>query len=296
MYKSPDGLWEIVVPGSSEDFMKNSLRRFSAEDIQLVEGKPIDYTLDSRLERYVEERWNKKVADSIAKGFVAPSNGKLVRVSKMPTINDKGKLVLHLGPTNYREHIATNFHDEDYVRSLSYDQNANVLNAMALLISADDHLVYSVRGKTATGADKLSGFGVALQHPEKNPHEDILKAGPSYLFEQVRNAIFEETGTSEQKLDISLRGFAYVKSGFHVPLWIVNSSLEKGKIEEIFKERGIKKTIGASKAPKYTGMGFVPLNPRGYLEFIKNPQILEWVKPMVFYFGAMRFGLAQLVE
>src|SRR3989344_1299429 len=211
MYKSPDGLWEIVVPGSSEDFMKNSLRRFSAEDIQLVEGKPIDYTLDSRLERYVEERWNKKVADSIAKGFVAPSNGKLVRVSKMPTINDKGKLVLHLGPTNYREHIATNFHDEDYVRSLSYDQNANVLNAMALLISADDHLVYSVRGKTATGADKLSGFGVALQHPERNPHEDILKTGPSYLFEQVRNALFEETGTSEQKLDISLRGFAYVK-------------------------------------------------------------------------------------
>lgn len=162
MYKSPGGLWEIVVPSSSEDFLASPLRRFSAEDIKLVEGKPIDYSLDSKLEQYVEERWNRKVADSIAKGFAAPSNGKLVRVSKMPSINAEGKLELHLGPTNYKEHIATNFHDEDYARSLSYDQNANVLNAMALLISADDHLVYSVRGKTATGADKLSGFGVAL--------------------------------------------------------------------------------------------------------------------------------------
>ena len=296
MYKSPDGLWEIVVPSSSEDFLRNPLRRFSAEDIQLVKGKPVNYTLDSRLEKYVEERWDKKVAENLTKGFVPPSNGKLVRVSKMPFINDKGKLELHLGPTNYKEHIATNFHDEEYAKSLSYEQNANVLNAMALLISADNHLVYSVRGKTATGADKLSGFGVALQHPDKNPHEEILKVGPSYLFEQVRNAIFEETGTDKQKLEVLLRGFAYVKSGFHVPLWIAHSSLEKGKLEEIFAERGIKKTIGTSNVPKYSGIRFVPLNLKEYLTFVKNQQILEWVKPMVFYFGAMMFSLTPLVE
>ncbi len=271
MYKTDS--WEIVVPEGKQ-------RIFLPEDIQLVRGKSIEYTPE--LKRYIEAKWNSLIEEKKKKGHPLPKNGSLVRVSRMPFINSDNKIELHLGPTNYKEHIATNFPSDSYSRSLTYDQNANVLNSMALLLSKDDYLVYSIRGNTATFAGNFSGFGVAL-----NSHEEILKTGAKYLYDWMKNAILDEINAPESKLDLNLHGFAYIKTGFHAPLWIARSNLDKDEIEEYFNSRN--KQIAGSNTLKYTGIGFVSLEEKIYLEFMKRKEVIDIIKPLLYCLGTTKW-------
>ena len=292
MLASNDGSWEIVVPQKGQELdLEGRLKSFSPSDIVLKEGKPIDH--DPELQEYIEQRWQAYVKGKTAKGDPEPFPGDLVRVSTMPSINSDGKIELHLAQTNYKEHIATNFPKDDYSRNLPYNKNANVLNSIAVLVTADNQLVYSIRGQTATFEGAFSGFGSPLHSPD----EIFNGGGSAYLFEQVRDALLKETGMSASKkakklhdeLFVQLGGIAYMREGFHIPLWVAQTSLEAGEVREV--ARDITKKIKGSDAPKYLGVGFVPLTEEDYTTFLERPEPVKTVQPIWAYLGLRTFGL-----
>ncbi|MFH1316328.1 MAG: hypothetical protein ABII01_02315 [Candidatus Woesearchaeota archaeon] len=307
-----DVQWEILFPTSSNEALSEQEARIPVKpiyphQIRLHKGEPIDYSLDDRLGPYVNYRWAKFVWEKVNSGMPRPTPGPLVRLSKMPSIDASKMIDLHLAQTDYREHIATMFPEakypeKDYASNLPLELVANVLNSIAVLVTVDNHLIYSVRGKTASFDGTFSGYGTVIHSPE----EVFEGGGSQYLFDQVKGAVFNETGMAqtenaedlEQGLRVELGGFAYIHGmpdkgkwiqGFNIPLWVAYTKLEKGYVDEIFAQFNDKR-IRDSPELKYPGIGSVPLQPEAYHEFLKHPQLVPTVKPIWAYLGIMRFG------
>ena len=285
---------------------------FSPNDIVIKDGKSLDYDSNPKMREYIESRWKNFVKQRISRGYPAPINGNLVRVSKMPFINSEGKIELYLARSNYKEHIATNFQNEEaaknFVRehpeyefslNLSFEQNANGLTNLGILATADDYLVYSKRSSgTATFGNTLSGFGIVIHTPE-----EIEENGRSaYFFKKIEDSVWKETGMSNSpnsdvlrgKLKANLGGYAYLTDGFNIPLFVVNTELEKGEMEEFLDENSIK--IKGSSQNKYSGFGFVKIKEEDYREFLKSPNLVKTIRPIWTYLAIERFGLDFLLE
>lgn len=283
MYQSKSEGWEIVAP-KEYDSGNGKPRMFFPSDIDLRRGEPIK--IDEILSAYIEQRW----ADFIKGRTPVPHNGGLVRVSQMPFVNDSGKLEIHLAQTDYKSHIATCFPIDDYSRNLPFAKQSNGLNSIAVPITIDGFLVCPVRGKTATFQGTLSGFGRSLDSAQT-----ILEKGPSYLYEQVRDSVWKETGIAsldnnehiKGEIEMQLGGIAYFENsfnrGFNIPLWIARIPLEKGQMQEIAPKA---KTIGK----KYTGIEFVPISQDSFNQFLKRKDLTASVKPIWVYLALLTFG------
>ncbi len=260
MYGSQKEGWRIIVP-------EDNFRNFTPSNICLKPGERI--VLDERLKDYLDKRWEALIKDKDPK----PTNGDLVRCSKLPFMNKDRKIELTLARTNYKEHIATAFPQDKYSRGFSFEGLANVVDSIAIVTTIDKHLICSVRGEkyTATFGNTLSGFGKALVSVDT-----ILNQGPDYLFEQVKSAVVEELGFNqderdrlEEGLDMHLGGFAYLDNnkthrGFLIPLWEAKTTLERGELIE-----------RATDFPKkYTGLESIPIKQDSFGKFLERDKLI----------------------
>ena len=286
MFKSQNDGWEIVIPKAGEEFdLEGKLKTFAPEDIALKEGVPI--VSDRIFEENIERKWKEFIQLKRKLGHPEPVNDGLVRLSNLPFINEDGKIELRLAQTNYKEHIPS-FYPDEFSRKLPFGQRSNVLNSIAVPVTVDNYVVYSVRGDTATFPNELSGFGSPLHTPE-----EISAVGPKYLFAQVKDVVARESGirkySEEDLIEVRLGGFVYIRDGFNVPLWIADINLEKKEVEEIFRTYGDKKIRG-SIMPKYAGIDFVKLDEDSYGKFLVRPELARTVKPVWAYLGIQKFG------
>lgn len=287
MYTGYDSKWKFILTNFDthhevfdDEPLSERLKPITSEEITLVRGNPVDYAINPELRGYVEAKWQKLLDAKKVAGAPVPTNGKLVRVSGFPRRIEgatRELVELTLGETCYKEHIATNFPDDDFSRALTYAQNANVLNSLAAVVTADDHLFYSQRGKTATFDGKISGFGIAL-----NDHEAILREGSQSLYNQVKSAVAKEIG---EEPTVELGGFAYIWDGFHCPIWIARTNLESDKLKEVVEGK-----IPGSQERKYLNVGFQPMTKAGWREFFARENLMPLMRPLWAYLVIKKFG------
>lgn len=285
MFQSKDSRWKIILPKNYQLDLEGKPASFTYEDIVLRQGEPIPP--NANLDKYLQQKWMKFTQEKRSIGHPEPENGPLVRLSRLPFLNDAQKIELYLAPTNYKEHIPSVFPDE-HSRKLPFEKRSNVLNSIAVPVTIDEHLVYVERSSTATFPDELSGFGSPLHTPQ-----EITSVGPAYLFTQVRDVVAKETGVSPSLLEVTLNGFAYLEDGFNVPLWIAKINLEKGDFENTFNEHNFNqpKKIRGSEELKYKRVGFVPLNADYYRAFLNRKDLARTVKPIWVYLAIQKFGI-----
>lgn len=302
MYQSKDGKWKIIIPEKTSEI----LSEFKSEDILLKRGVGLDYS-NPLMKCYIDARWREFVSERTSKGFPEPVNGGLVRVSKLPFLNSDGKIELFLAPSIYKEHIATNFPNDDsttdflkkhpeyeFAKRLNFEQNANNLLNVGILTTSDDYLIYTIRNQgTATFGGAISGFGRVI-----NSVEEIKNGGgPNHFFNKLRDSLWNETGMSQsekseefrQGIRVNLGGYAYIKDGFNVPLFTAETSLEKGDLENLVKKNPVK--IDNSNQNKFSNFGFVHIDEESYSKFLRNPKLVKTIIPIWTYLAIKRFGL-----
>lgn len=192
--------FKIVVP-TSEEFVT-----YSKDDVWIEDGRGMDRTNeDVDLFMRIEEVWSRKVKEAFEKGrTIFP--GPLYRLSSYMV--SVGKLVLSLGPTDYREFLGTNVEagkDPEYMKTLilrgserSYDTDAFISNPLAIC-----SVVETSDGKIVAGlrSDKVGEYPRCWHTVGGHPDPRHYQHKRPDMFDAMAREIESELGIDRNEIE-----------------------------------------------------------------------------------------------
>ncbi|GEM_PF-2299435 len=207
--------FRMLLPDSEE------VRLYGSQDIVIEEGRPMARTVqDVDLYMRMEEAWCRLFRDAVKNDrnlFAGPQ----YRLSSYGLLPD-GKLLLRLGPTDYREFVGTNMEagkDPEYMKALIergmlrlQDENAFFSNTMAIcsaIETSDGKVVAGLRGDRT----RVAEYGRAWHTIGGHPNPSRFAPTRADLIDAMTREITGELLIEEEDIT-DIRAAGLVRNGY----------------------------------------------------------------------------------